>query len=308
MIGAIDIGGTKIAVGIVAENGRLITHQTTPTDPQAGVDAGLARITTMLKSAADQAGVSLTGIGIGCTGRHNVHKGILGNVEAFLPGWENAPIAHHLGQRFGVPVVLENDADAAALGEYAFGTGQGVDRFIYLTVSTGIGGGLVFNGDLYRGVEGAHPEIGHHVIERDGPLCFCGARGCWESLASGPALARWWLENHPASAEEVVAQDARHIANRAREGDAHAQAAISREAHYLGIGLANLITLFAPDRIALGGGVMQSWDLFAEETRVVIAQNCGLVPHHKVKISPVALGSEVVLVGTAVAWQLRYGK
>jgi glucokinase len=308
MIGALDIGGTKIAVGIIDENGRLLAREERPTDPDKGFEAGLSRITAMLKSAAIRAGVSIRGIGIGCTGRHNIQEGILGDVEAFLPGWQDAPIAGRLTRSFGVPVALENDADAAAMGEYAFGTGRGMARYIYVTVSTGIGRGLVFDGELYRGVGGAHPEIGHHVIERTGPHCFCGAQGCWESMASGSAMACRWLEKHPESRENVPPIDARQIANLARQGDPQAKKAVIREGRYLGIGLSNLITLFAPDTIALGGGVMGSWDLFEEQARAIIEQNCGLVPYHKINITPVELGPEVVLIGAAAAWSLRFGK
>ena len=306
MIGTVDIGGTKIAVGIIGDGGQLLARTEVPTEPEKGFDNGISRITAMLRSAEVQAEVSVKGIGIGCTGRHNIQDGILGDVGAFLPGWEDTPIAKILARTFDVPVVLENDADAAALGEYSWGVGKGKSRFIYVTVSTGIGGGLVFDGVLYRGVKGAHPEIGHHVIEKNGPLCFCGAHGCWESLASGPAMAKWWLENHPEANKDLPSLNARQIIKLAMAGNSHAKDTVNREGHYLGIGLSNLITLFAPETIALGGGVMQSWDFFEQKARVVIEKNCGLVPYQAINIVPVKLGPEVVLIGAAESWKLKY--
>lgn len=302
IIGAVDIGGTKISVAMVSPEGELLAKAEGPTAPERGFDDGMARIRAMLEETAAQAGGSFAGLGIGCTGRHDVLNGSLGDVGAFLPGWDGAPIARLLSEAFGVTAVLENDCDAAALGEVAWGAGRGAQKFIYITVSTGIGGGLVFDGQLYRGVGGAHPEIGHHVIDPGGEKCFCGAHGCWESFASGPAMARWWQARYPEP------WDAGQICRAAAADDERAKEAVEREARYLGIGLANLITLYAPDCIALGGGVMRSLDLFLPTIRSVIQQQAGLVPHHKVRLVPARYGTEAVLMGAAKAWMLRYGQ
>ena len=202
-----------------------------------------------------------------------------------------------LERAFGVQAAIENDADAAALGEYAWGAGKGMQSFIYITVSTGIGGGVVLDGRLYRGADGSHPEMGHHVIDSHGPKCFCGASGCWESLASGPALA---LRGKQASALAVC--------NAARCGDADALAAVEQEGWYLGLGLANLVSLFVPDVIALGGGVMQSRDLFWEKINTTIQTNCGLVPYQKTRLLPALLGKDAGLAGAAQVWIKRFGE
>ena len=176
---------------------------------------------------------------------------------SFSRGWEGRHLANDLARQFGVSAAIENDADAAALGEFRWGIGRGSRRFIYVTVSTGIGGGMIFDGQLYRGLEGCHPEIGHQVIDAgQGTSCWCGATGCWESLASGPALANW-AQAHGGD----PAWDARAICEAAQRGNGLAQAAVEREAHYLGTGLANLVSLFAPEVMALGGGVMAQWAL-----------------------------------------------
>lgn len=295
MIGAIDIGGTKIAVGMVDESGKLLARLEHPTAPKQGPTQGLAQIREMLQQTATEAGDRLEGIGIGCTGPVDPLSGIL-EKNAFLPGWEGMRLTDELERSFGVSVAMENDADAAALGEFAWGAGRGAKRFIYVTVSTGIGGGMVFDSQLYRGVDGSHPEIGHHVIDPAGPQCFCGARGCWESLASGPALA-----------ERGGLSNAKEVCDAARRGDKNALMAIEQEGFYLGMGIANLITLFVPDIIVLGGGVIQSHDLFWERIHSIILTSCGLVPFEKTRILLATLGLNVGLIGAARVWIARFG-
>lgn len=304
-IGAVDIGGTKIAVGMVDEAGRVVARTECPTAAERGWTDGLTRIITMLRETGARARGSLRGIGVGCTGPVDPLTGTLGNVE-FLPEWEGVALAEDLACAFDVPVALENDADAAALGEVRWGAGRGARRFIYVTVSTGIGGGLVFDGQLYRGVDGAHPEIGHHVLDPRGPVCPCGARGCWEAWASGPALVRWTQEHDPQSAYSTRWADARSICEAAERGDPLAREAVAHEAHYLGLGLANLITLYAPDVIALGGGVMRSLHLFVDTIHETICSMCGYVPYEKTRLVPAALGDDVALVGAACAWWHRF--
>jgi glucokinase len=307
MIGAVDIGGTKIAAGMVTASGQLLARVECPTAPERGLADGLSRITTMLQEAASRAGGDLRGIGIGCTGPVDPLAGTIGDVE-FLPGWEGADIAAELSRGFGVPAAIENDADAAALAEAAWGAGRGASRFIYVTVSTGIGAGLVFDGRLYRGVDGAHPEIGHHVIDPSGPACFCGAYGCWESLASGPAMAQWTRDGTLDGFHALESLDARSICAAAEQGEPVAQAAVAREGYYLGLGLANLITLFVPEVIALGGGVMRSRHLFWDQILETIRATCGLVPFEKVRLVPAVLGMNVGLAGAACVWFHRYNE
>ena len=296
MIGAVDIGGTKFAVGIVNDRGKVVARSEMPNRPEHGAEVGFSNITKMLHETSAQAGGTLQGIGIGCTGPVYPLTGELGPNE-FLPGWEGINLVDELQKTFHLSVAIENDADAAALGEFAWGAGRVATRFIYLTVSTGIGGGIVLNGQLYRGVDGSHPEIGHHVIDPSGPKCFCGAQGCWESLASGLALAR--------SAGKPTAYE---VCEAARRGDTVALAAIERQGIYLGLGLANLITIFVPDIIALGGGVMQSLDLFEDKINEIIQSTCRLVPSEKTRFLPAALGRNVGLVGAAQVWKQRFGK
>lgn len=300
MIGAVDIGGTKVAVGLVDRQGRIVAQEAAPTAALLRYRPAVAALATMLQGLLSRVGCGLEGVGIGLTGRLDGASGRVGRNDV-LPDWQGQDLAADLGQAVGAPVAIENDADAAALGEAAWGAGRGMARFIYVTVSTGIGGGIVLEGRLYRGIEGSHPEMGHHVIDPQGPACYCGARGCWERLASGTALAEW-AQQQLGSRADLGQLDARRVCALAVEGLPEAQRAVEREGHYLGLGLANLMMIFAPDRIALGGGVMKSWPLFEEAARRVIAQNCGLVPYQRISIVPAQLGAHTGLIGAAQVW------
>jgi glucokinase len=222
-----------------------------------------------------------------------------------LPGWNGFPLVERMQQLLGVPTAMENDADAAALGEARWGAGQGSARFLYVTIGTGIGVSLLLDGCIYRGVSGAHPEAGHQTIDASGPLCYCGATGCWESLASGPAMAAWASQD--ASLKNVLPAQAtaRDICQLARSGNSSAQRAVAREAHYLGVGIANLVGSFCPDCIVLGGGLLEEADLFLNEACRVAAGRCELVPFQAVRIVKAALGADAPLLGAARVWQIR---
>jgi glucokinase len=305
MIGAIDIGGTKIAVGVVDDAGRVLSHTQCPTDAKGGYREARARIENMLRSMVAAAGVQLTGIGIGSTGPVDPFTGQFGAVN-FFPAWcgEN-PVAD-LARTFNMRVAMENDADAAALAEAGWGAGRNKKRLIYVTVGTGIGAGIILDGQLYRGVDGSHPELGHHVIDPSGPLCDCGFHGCWESLAAGPAMVSWMTGKMPENAPHRAGLTARRICELAQQGDQLAVQAVNREAHYLGLGLANLVTMFAPDAIVLGGSVMKSAVLFLEEIRRTIARCCQFVPYDKTELALASLGEDANLIGAARVWHHRF--
>ena len=305
IIGAVDIGGTKISVGLVNENGRLLDKRVMPTDPENGVPGAIQRILKNLELMTAVTGASLNGIGIGCTGPVDPQTGSLA-VNSFLPGWEGMGLVEGLEKALIMPLAMENDADAAALAEGRWGQGKNCHCFMYVTISTGIGGGMLVDGRLYRGAGGAHPEIGHHVIDPSGPACGCGFHGCWESLASGPALAKWYLDQLPASQTRPVDLDARQVCLRAEAGDALARRAVERTGKYIGMGLANLITLFTPDRISMGGGLVNSWQLFEPIVRKIIQNSCGLVPVERTLIAPASLGPDTALLGAAQAWFHRF--
>lgn len=304
-VGAVDIGGTKLAVGSVDENGRLLSRLEAPSSEAEAYEDGIELITEMLRRMMRDTGSILMGIGIGSTGPVDPMTGRLGDVD-FLPGWSGANLVDDLHRRFQIPVALENDGDAAALAEAGWGAGRNNSRLIYVTIGTGIGGGIILDGRLYRGANSAHPEIGHQVIDTSGPLCSCGFHGCWESLAAGPAMVRW-MESQPDYLTRGVLT-AKRICELAYAGESLALRAIDREARYLGIGLANLVNLFTPDALILGGSLMKSADLLLEGIRNTMRGGCRFVPLEQVELRLASLGEDANLIGAARVWYERFAR
>jgi glucokinase len=304
MIGAVDIGGTKIAVGIVADEGRLLAKAACPTDPDKGYSNAMDRVRKMLGTLAAQGGIEIRGIGIGSTGPVDPVSGEFGDVN-FFPHWRGENPVRDLERAFGVTAAIENDADAAALGEAAWGAGKNKSPLLYVTVGTGIGVGIILDGRVYRGVGGAHPEIGHHLVDPSGPPCVCGLSGCWESLAAGPGMAAWFDRNAPNDYPRI---DAKRLCESARQGDEWAQRAVAHETRYLGLGLANLVTMLVPEVIVLGGSVMKSAPLFLDGIRKIIVSSCELVPHAQTELTLASLGEDSNLIGAARVWHHRFGR
>jgi glucokinase len=301
MIAAVDIGGTKIAAGLVDGNGRVLTRAQVPTDAQAGYQKAIDAVIDMLHEAEKETNQNITGIGIGSTGPVYPLTGAIGDVN-FFPNWNGENPVKDLEHAFHVSVAIENDADAAALGEASWGAGRNKSRLIYVTVGTGIGVGLIVDGKVYRGVDYSHPEIGHHLIDPSGPSCYCGFSGCWESLATGPAMETWTAANIPANYPHRKDLTAKKICDLARQGDEFALRAVQREARYLSLGLANLVTLYVPDAIVLSGSVMKSSDLFLDTIPKTIAASCHFVPYERCEIALASLGDDANLIGAARVW------
>jgi len=298
--GAVDIGGTKIAAGLVGDDGAVLAHEECPTAQERGFADAVDRMERMLRACAVHSGADIRGIGIGCTGPVDPFTGEIGDVE-FMKSWKGANLVRALEDRLGVQVALENDADAAALGEAFWGAGRGKQQVVFVTVGTGIGVGIVLGGHLYRGVDGAHPEIGHQVIDAGGPRCYCGAHGCWETLACGPALTRSMEALRPGSD-----LSAKQICAMAIGGDEVARRVVEQEARYLGLGLANLVNIFCPEAIVLGGSVMQSASLFLDRIHQEIRRNCSQVPAERTEIRVASLGSHAAIIGAARVWHHRF--
>jgi glucokinase len=306
LIGAVDIGGTKIAVGMIDRDGKVSARLECPTDADRGYPEALRRIVEMLRATAQTANATISGIGIGSTGPVYPLTGEIGDVN-FFPHWKGENPVQELSRIFQVRVAMENDADAAALGEAGWGAGRNKSRLIYVTVGTGIGAGLILDGHVYRGVDQSHPEIGHHVIDPSGPLCLCGFTGCWESLAAGPAMVKWIESNAPPDYSHRDGLTAKKICELAQQGDAWAKRAVERESRCLGLGLANLVSMFVPEVIVLGGSVMKSAVLFLEDIRKVIAASCRFVPYEKTELALASLGEDSNLIGAARVWYHRFG-
>jgi len=306
LIAAVDIGGTKIAIGIIDGDGKVLARRECPTIPHRGYAEALQRTAEMLRAVVETAQTQITGIGIGSTGPVYPLTGEFGDVN-FFPHWKGENPVKDLSRIFQVRVAIENDGDAAALGEAGWGAGRNKKTLMYVTIGTGIGTGLLVDGKLYRGVDQSHPEIGHHVIDPSGPPCVCGFRGCWESLAAGPAMVAWIERNAPAEYPHRPDLTAKKICEVARQGDDWAVRAVKNESRYLGLGLANLVTMFVPEIIVLGGSVMKSADLFLEEIRKTIAASCHLVPFERTELVLASLGEDSNLIGAARVWHHRFG-
>jgi glucokinase len=302
-IGAIDIGGTKIAVGMVDHDGRVLAKEETASQSAGLWPEARERIIAMLRKVAQASSHSIAGIGIGSTGPVDPIRGTFGNLDA-LPQWSDAAIVEDLTREFHVPVAMENDADAGALAEASWGAGVGQSCLLYVTIGTGIGGGIILGGRLYRGVDGSHPEFAHQVIDVNGPACSCGLRGCWESFASGLAMSRW-METQPEYAGKTELT-ARRIYELASAGNSLAQHAVERETFYLGIGLANLVNLFTPNAIILSGSIMKSAGRYLQDIRQVMERGCRFVPLDKVELRLASLGEDANLIGAARVWHHRF--
>jgi glucokinase len=272
LYGAIDLGGTNVRAIVADLEGNVCGDQIQPSRASEGLDACLASIEDAMRKAAGEAVVapgSLRGIGIASCGWVDSERGIVPAAPQ-LPGWHNVPLAQIMHERLGPPTILENDANAAALGEHVFGAGRDVRHLVYITVSTGIGGGIIVDGKLYGGAKGSAGEIGHTVIDPNGPLCGCGNHGCLEALASGTAIARRGAEaakrgESPALAailEREGRMSAEAMAEAARNGDLASRAIFTEAGRFLGIALANLVNLLSPEAILIGGGVAQAHELF----------------------------------------------
>lgn len=267
----VDIGGTKIACVLGDAKGNVLARRWQPTRAQESWQAVVHQLFEMTEQVMrDVQRQQIRGIGISCGGPLDSQKGMVYSPPN-LPGWDAVPIKQIFEERFGLPARLENDANATALAEHRFGAGRGTRHMVFMTWGTGIGGGLVLDGRLYRGANDLAGEIGHTTVLLDGPPCGCGKRGCLEALASGPAIARRARElaqESPESAvwrrvspEEVTAQ---HVVESAIEGDTFARFVLAEAGTYMGIGIANVAQLLNPERVVLGTIAVKAGDLVLE--------------------------------------------
>ncbi len=262
----IDIGGTKIAVGAVDGKGAVLARAEFPTESTTGFDHAMKRIVSAIDQIATQVGwrrEELCGIGIGCAGPVNPKRGTIHNPYT-LPGWDGCDIVTPLNKAFGVPVYLENDADAAVLGEALAGAARECGDVVMLTFGTGIGTGILVHGRIHRGVQDEHPEMGHIPVESDGSNCYCGRNGCFESIASGTAITEAGRANN--------FRDSQHVFEAAGQGDPAAQKIVSRAARATATAAWTILHTFLPERIILGGGIIDDhFELFAAPIHEAIA-------------------------------------
>jgi glucokinase len=302
----IDVGGTKIAGGVVDEHGTILAtaRRESPATDTDAIERSIEDLVQELRGA-----FQVTGVGVGAAGFVDSKR----STVMFAPNlaWRDEPLRADLERRIGLPVVIENDANAAAWGEFAFGAGEDVADSLLVTVGTGVGGGIVLNGELHRGAFGVAAEIGHMRVVPDGRICGCGNRGCWEQYASGSALVRDTREQArqgsliartlvDRAGGDVEAITGPLITEAARDGDAFAHEQLASLGRWLGEGIASLAAVLDPEVVIIGGGVSEAGDLLLDPVRSHFRAN--LTGRHyrpELQIRGAVLGNKAGMIGAA---------
>ncbi len=306
----IDLGGTSLAAGVVDMEGRMIASDSVPTGEHSAA-AIAAAAASLVKGILARAGIEasdICAIGVGVPGTANRKTGELEYANNL--GMENVRFGDYLSPYFpGIPVALENDANAAAYAEYLFGAGRGYGTMVMITLGTGIGAGIIINGELFEGVNFAAGELGHTVIEKDGLPCNCGRRGCFERYASTRALidrARAAMENDSSSLLwELTGGDADTLDGRkffaaVRKGDAVANAVLDEFAEYLSLGIVNVINFMQPELIVIGGGISREGEvLLAPVRRRLDSESYSRISKDQTVLTTAALGNDAGIIGAA---------
>lgn len=307
LVVGVDLGGTQIRAVLADAHGKFLRRMRTETLAAEGKEAVLARIVTAIREVADGVECRIAGVGIGAPGPIDSRNGLV-STPPNLPGWRDVPLGHIVTSATGFPTFLANDANAAALGEFTYGSGKHINHLVYITVSTGVGGGIVVGGKVLEGAYGAGGEVGHMVIEAGGPRCPCGGRGHLEALIAGPALARQAakaLEDGRRSAIKCIAPrygpaiTARSVTEAAMQGDELARELLTTAGRRLGYAIANLVHVFNPEMVAIGGGVSNAGELLLRPARNVADEELMPVFKEGLEIVPVSLGADAGLYGAA---------
>jgi len=313
----VDLGGTNLRAAVVDVNdGHVLADACGPTRAEEGPPAVISRMAALIEQAIEESGRTkseIVAVGIGVPGLYDPAT----NVVRFLPNlpttWPNVPLGPEIAARVGLPTVLLNDARSFVLAEATFGAGRGAYTVVGMTLGTGIGGGVVIGGRLHLGIDGTAGEVGHQIIDFNGPVCGCGGRGCLEAHASGPAIATMGIkavrQGRTTSIRDLVAGDLNRITpevivQAAEAGDDVAQEILAEAGFYLGIGIATLVTLFSPNVVVIGGGVSKAGDWLLKPIREVVRQRCHVTPVERVRIELAMLGGDAGAIGAAV-WASR---
>ena len=308
---AIDLGGTKIIAALISNKGQVLAREYHLTLADEGPRSVIKRILSAIDHLLGLRNIDpsqLDSISIAAAGAINPEKGLVTS-SPNLPGWNNVPLRDTIRRKYKVNTFLINDANAAALGEHHFGAGKGVNNLVLLALGTGIGGGIIINGKLYSGSHGSAGEIGHMTIDINGPRCNCGNIGCLEVLASGTAVAKEAVrrnrQGERSSLTEIVEGKienitAEKVSIAAQGGDSLASEVISSAAFYLGVGMVNLVNIFNPEMIIVGGGMAKMGDLLLNPAKQIVRERAFQSSAQAVRIVPAQLGENSGLVGAAV--------
>lgn len=308
-VAGIDMGASHLTVILADFSAQVIDEIEVPFNIASSPETCLGQASDLLLDILKKhelTASSLSAIGLGVPGPIDSEAGMV-FAPPIMPGWDGYPIQANLEKKWNLPVSLNNDAELGAIGEWAYGAGRGENFLAYIKVGTGIGAGILLNGQIYRGATGSAGEIGHLTIEENGPLCECGNAGCLEALAGGRAIARQAKEAIRKGKRTLLASlgpieeiTARDVASAARRGDLVAQEIISRAGSYLGIAIAGLVNLFNPRMVVVGGGVAQVGDLLLQPIRDTVARRSIQASARTVKINTAILRRHSSAMGAVV--------
>ncbi|NQT72189.1 MAG: ROK family protein [Chloroflexi bacterium] len=309
---AIDIGGTSFRVALADANRNILSRNSEPTLASDGPESGIQRLIETIRKTASSIGMDrVKGIAVAAAGPIDPNEGIFLTPPS-LPTWHNVPLKSKLKKEFDIPIWVENDADMAAVGEHRFGAARGFDRVIYITVSTGIGGGIIIDGQPLHGIKISAAEVGHIVIDPNGPQCNCGGKGHVEVMASGTAISRMARERIPYGNTSILSElcgndpsrlTAEMVTKAAFSGDPVAIGVFNEAGTNLGLAVASLIHIFDPDVVVIGGGVSNAGELILKPVRESVAERVMADFKDRTKIVRSELGDDSGIYG-AIAFAL----
>lgn len=314
LIIGIDIGGTKCAVSIAGTDGTILDRRSEPTrgadrSPDEVLEC-LAAHARDLMARATAARSDMIGAGVSCGGPLDTKSGVI-FAPPNLPKWKAVPVKAVFEKALAIPVRVENDANATAAAEWKFGAGMGAQNLVFMTMGTGIGGGIIVDGALVHGTNDLAGELGHQTIVMNGPLCGCGKRGCLEALASGPSIARLARESMRYGRQKRVIElaggraeaiTAAHVIDAAKEGDRFALAILNEAGTYMGVGIANIIQILNPEIVILGTIAVHAGDLIMDPIRAAVREYSWARSNERCRVVPAALGDRAQDLAAIALW------
>ena len=305
----IDLGGTNIVAGVVNENNEIVASAKCKTNCPRPADAIVADMAKVAREAVEKAGINLSdvaGVGVGSPGTCNKNTGVVEYANNL--GFENLPLGGMLSDLLGLPVTIENDANAAALGEFCAGAAKDVNSCICITLGTGVGGGVIINGEIFSGSNFAGTELGHTVINVGGEPCSCGRKGCWEAYASATALVRQTRRAMEANKDSKMWEiagslenvDGRTAFDAMRAGDAAGTAVVDAYIYYVAVGLIDMINIFQPEILCVGGGICKEGDtLLVPLKKYIEAERYSKHSDKQTRLTVAQLGNDAGVIGAA---------
>ena len=305
----VDVGGTNVKLALVDLNGKIVYSNTTPTRADLGYEHSIANIQNAIEELMKETNTNkdaIEAIGFGFPGQIDYQAGIV-RLLPNMPGWVEIPVAKIMEDKFGIQTKLDKDVRVATLGELKYGAGKGCQNLVCITVGTGIGSGLVFNGKLIRGAKNAAGEIGHiKMTMGDGPICGCGDYGCFEAYASGPSIvaeAKEYIKGGKSSKFKELATEELSpyiIAQAALQGDVVAKRIFTKMGEIIGLGLTSVINLLNPEKVIIGGGVADAGDILFNPIRETVAKRAMPIQGGAVEIVPAELGNTAGVIGASL--------